>query len=197
MPKIEEATVKEHRERITNDLIAAASDILRSEDGVLTAAAVSKRAGIARNSIYRYVSSVNELKRLVIDQHMPQWTAALEESMEGLDDPRDRIHAWVRINLEQSALHGHGWLMRLMMQDLSSEQSQDHLKWMYRALDGMLRQPWNALSPEHADMGIAITNSLTLTGMQLLDANPENQRIVDDMVNAVDAIMERFAAHEQ
>jgi len=78
MPRIAAKTVKEHRENIETALVDAAEEILRNEPGTeLTAAAIAKRAGIARNSIYRYVTSVNDLRRLVIERYMPGWMAAV------------------------------------------------------------------------------------------------------------------------
>ena len=65
MPKISAPTVKEHRDQVRTRLIDAAENLLRDRgaDG-LTAGAVSSAAGIARNSIYRYVDSVDDLRGL-------------------------------------------------------------------------------------------------------------------------------------
>ena len=63
MPKIAAPTVAEHREHIRVALIDAAEAILRAGEP-LTAGVVSGAAGIARNSIYRYVDSVDDLRGL-------------------------------------------------------------------------------------------------------------------------------------
>lgn len=67
MPRIAAPTVKEHRELIRTRLIDAAEAILKENPGeTLTATDVAARAGVARNSIYRYVDSVSDLHALVI-----------------------------------------------------------------------------------------------------------------------------------
>ena len=57
--------MREHRENVRTALVDAAESIVRTEgvDG-LTAGAVTKAAGIACNSIYRYVDSVDDLRGL-------------------------------------------------------------------------------------------------------------------------------------
>ena len=69
MPKIDAPTVREHHAMVKAKLIAATEEILH-ENGPegLSAGAVARRAGIARNSIYRYVDSVDDLKFLALEQ---------------------------------------------------------------------------------------------------------------------------------
>lgn len=112
MPKIAAATVAEHREQVRAALIDAAEEILRSGQP-LTAGAVSGAAGIARNSIYRYVDSVDDLRGLVLQRFLPAWDAAVSGALTPIADPRDRIVEWVRVNLEQAHVTGHGWLMTM------------------------------------------------------------------------------------
>lgn len=116
MPRIAAKTVKEHRENIETALVDAAEEILRNEPGTeLTAAAIAKRAGIARNSIYRYVTSVNDLRRLVIERYMPGWMAAVAAATADIDDPREWLSAWLTVNLEQAAASDHGWMRTIVV----------------------------------------------------------------------------------
>lgn len=112
MPRIDAPTVAEHREMIRTRLIDAAEAILRAQPSVhLTAGAVTATAGIARNSIYRYVDSVDDLRGLVLGRYLPDWLTAVAAAMADAGTPEDRVVAWVRSNLEQAAATGHGWLM--------------------------------------------------------------------------------------
>lgn len=112
MPKISAPTVKEHREAVQTKLVDAAEVILRNQGlGELTAGAVTAQAGIARNSIYRYVESVNDLRGLVLARYLPRWMAAVDAQVGQHTDPRARVLEWVRANLEQASVNGHGWLM--------------------------------------------------------------------------------------
>lgn len=114
MPKISAPTVKEHRQAILAKLVDAAEAILRQEGlESLTAGAVTVQAGIARNSIYRYVDSVDDLRGLVLARYLPRWTRAVDERVSPLEEPRERVLEWVRANLQQASVNGHGWLMEV------------------------------------------------------------------------------------
>jgi AcrR family transcriptional regulator len=112
MPKIAAATVAEHRQQVQERLIDAAERILQTEGAErLTAGAVTHAAGIARNSIYRYVDSVDDLRALVVARHLPAWMSAVTQAMAGATSPTDRVIAWVRANLTEASANGHAWLM--------------------------------------------------------------------------------------
>ena len=80
MPKIAAATVAEHRENVLAALVDASERILRAGDP-LTAGVVSSAAGIARNSIYRYVESVDDLRVLVLERYLPGWERAVTTAL--------------------------------------------------------------------------------------------------------------------
>ncbi|NNC11065.1 TetR/AcrR family transcriptional regulator [Planctomonas sp. JC2975] len=112
MPKIDAPTVAEHRARMQDRLVTAADEILQSGDADrLTASAVSAAAGIARNSIYRYVDSIEDLRALVVARHLPEWMAAVRKAADEAPDPAERVAAWVRANLRLASGTAHGWLM--------------------------------------------------------------------------------------
>ena len=114
VPKIAAPTVAQHRAMVQRRLIDAAEEIMRSgEPEKLTAGAVTAAAGIARNSIYRYVDSVDDLRGLVLARHLPAWIDAVAAELEAVEAPTERIVVWVRANLQQAARTGHGWLMGL------------------------------------------------------------------------------------
>lgn len=110
MPKIQAATVAEHRAQVQVRLVDATEQLMRA-GRPLTAAAVASGAGIARNSIYRYVASVDELRDQVIDRYLPQWLDVVDAAMASAPTATDRISVWVHANLRQAADSGHGWLM--------------------------------------------------------------------------------------
>lgn len=125
MPKIDAPTVAEHRAQVQARLIDAAESILREGPSQpLTAAAVSAQAGIARNSIYRYVDSVDDLRELVVRRYLPDWLEAVDAEMAEAVSPGDQIVTWVEANLQQAADTGHGWLMG-MAQSMPSNPSID------------------------------------------------------------------------
>ncbi|MFC5281763.1 TetR/AcrR family transcriptional regulator [Arcanobacterium canis] len=114
-PKIAAATVKEHHDNMFEKLVDAAEEVLRNH-GVehLTAGAVAQRAGIARNSIYRYVESVDDLREHVIVRYIPRWKKAVCEALADVEDPRDQLLTFLAVALDLAQETGHRWLMGVM-----------------------------------------------------------------------------------
>ena len=120
MPKIEADSVRAHRAQRMKRLIDAAESIL-AEDGMdaLTAGAVAARAGIARNSIYRYFDSIDDLLELVVTREFPVWIAAVEDAIAAETSPQEQVVAYVRANLGRAATSTHGWRASLSRGSLS------------------------------------------------------------------------------
>ncbi|WEV65910.1 TetR/AcrR family transcriptional regulator [Bifidobacterium sp. ESL0764] len=146
MPRINEANLEEHRRHTMNALLDSAETIMREQGGeALTPANVSRGAGIARNSIYRYVKDMKDLRRQLMARHMPQWVAALEKGLGGVTDPAEIIVQWVKINLEQSILQGHDWMTQIPLSDAETYRDDKDL-WQGRDDDG--RKAENNENPE-------------------------------------------------
>lgn len=175
MPKIDAPTVAEHHAIVQRRLVDAAEEILRRRPSEpLTAGAVSSAAGIARNSIYRYVDSVDDLRGLVVDRYLPDWMNAVAAAMAAAATPAQQVVAWVGANLEQSTVTGHGWLMdaaRAMSPNVSIDQA------VAQAHAGMwtsLTDAWRSLlpaNPERVPIAVSMTVGLLDAGLRQLDAD--------------------------
>lgn len=115
MPKINAPTVREHHTIVKERLLDATEQILR-EEGIeaLSASAVAAKAGIARNSIYRYVSSVDDLRLLTLARYVPRWRDAVFSRVDLTADPATQLEQFMVANLEQTGESSHSWLMSLM-----------------------------------------------------------------------------------
>ncbi len=166
MPRISAPTVAEHRELVRVALVDAAERLLR-EGEPLTAGAVSQAAGIARNSIYRYVDSVDDLRGLVVDRYLPAWQDAVDLALEGITDPADRLLTWLRVNTEQAASSGHGWLMEVARTGPVSSTNVDAV---HRLMRVHIAENWGALvGPGDARVYGEFTLSLLEASFRLLD----------------------------
>lgn len=191
VPRINAATVKEHRANVQSALVDAAERILREQGPeALTASAVTVSAGIARNSIYRYVESVDDLRGLVLARHLPQWMTAVGSAVEGIDDPLERICTWSRANLEQAAHTGHGWLMAVARgirlpaaENEALDRAHGRTADVLRAsMDELLAGPLVAL-------GVELVRSLVDAGFRRLDAGESPTVVVPHVVDAVRATL--------
>mgnify|MGYP002381844939 CR=1 FL=1 len=174
MPKIDAPSVAEHRAMIRGRLIDAAEAILRSGSGAsLTAAAVTSAAGIARNSIYRYVDTVDDLRALVVARYLPAWLDAVGMAMDAADTPADRVVAWVRANLEQAAVAGHGWLMDAARSQAPSASFDYTITQAHTGMRTTLADAWAELlraHPERVPVAAALTVGIIDAGFRQLDA---------------------------
>lgn len=98
MPRIAAATVAEHREQRRDALLEAAAASLR-ESGTVTMAAVAKRAGLSRSAVYEYYSSAADLIADVVVDEMTLWIDHLADAVGSIEDPRERLEAWMRAAL--------------------------------------------------------------------------------------------------
>lgn len=108
MPKIQAATVAEHRAAQRRAILDAARELL-AEGGTEAPglAAVAERTGLARPSVYRYFRSREDLLEAVIADSFPRWSTSVAERMGGLDDPGARVLAYVDANLHLVAVGEH------------------------------------------------------------------------------------------
>jgi AcrR family transcriptional regulator len=190
MPRIAAATVVEHHALVKARLVDAAEAILRAGEP-LTAQAVSEAAGIARNSIYRYVEAVTDLRGLVIERYLPAWVEAVDGELAGTPDPGARIVVWVRANLSWAAQSGHGWLMgSVRSSGGASEVDQAH-SWMRDALqDAWLRLL--AGDAEKAGVAAALTNGVLEAGFRQLDAGRPAALVIEVATAATEGLVARL-----
>ena len=95
-PKIQEATVVEQRQMRQRQLIDAALAIaLESGAANITVAAVAKRAGLARSSMYEYFSSSADLIADLVIEELALYQKRLAQAVKGTEDPYQHIELWI------------------------------------------------------------------------------------------------------
>ncbi len=108
MPKIQAATVAEHRAAQHRALLDAAHALLvERPDAPPTLAAVGARAGLARSSVYQYFASRDDLLAALVTEVFPRWSTTVQEAMDEADDPAEQVLAYLRSNLELVASGEH------------------------------------------------------------------------------------------
>ena len=196
MPKIDAPTVAEHRTQVQARLVDAAEEILRAgQPERLTAGAVSSAAGIARNSIYRYVDSVDDLRALVVARYLPAWLAAVDEAMAQSEDPGARVVTWVRANLEQAAASGHGWLMEAVR--AVPHRSDVTLDQAHSGMRDALTDAWFDLldgDDERSALAAAFTLGILEGGFRQLDSGKPVALVLDMGARAAESLVSGLTA---
>src|SRR6201991_786250 len=114
MPQIDAPTVAEHRAQQREAILDAAEAILLADGhDALTFRALGERTGLARNSIYRYFASRDDLIAALCERDMPRWLHELEDAMAEADGADARVEAFVSTQLRLVAA-GHHRLASLL-----------------------------------------------------------------------------------
>lgn len=106
VPRLDARTLAEHRSQVLDRLYRSFSTLVqeRGYDAV-SLAEVAQAAGMARTGIYHYFSDKESLLLAAtaheVDEHLSDLRAALHD----LDDPLDRLDAYVRVQLTYAASH--------------------------------------------------------------------------------------------
>lgn len=189
MPKITAPTVKEHREAVQTKLVDAAEAILRTQGPEeLTAGAVTAQAGIARNSIYRYVDSVSDLRGMVLARYLPLWMRAVNDQVEAQQGARNRVLTWVRANLEQASVNGHGWLMEVARSTRLDHGLQMDLEHAHSSED-FLAQGLAQLGLVDMPIRAELIRAVVDAGFRSLDSGEKLDDVTHWAVVAVEAII--------
>ncbi|WP_227983083.1 TetR/AcrR family transcriptional regulator [Nocardia spumae] len=137
MPKIQAATVAEHRQAQRRALLDATRALLAENPGVApTLGEVATRAGLSRPSVYQYFGSRDALLDAVLADALPRWSARIADRMAAADDPGGRVLAYAHANLELVAEGEHA-----VVQGLSTLVAADTLAAQGRAIHAELRTP--------------------------------------------------------
>ncbi|WP_406711825.1 TetR family transcriptional regulator [Trueperella pyogenes] len=182
-PKISAPSVKEHHSMMYVRLVDAAEMILR-EDGpaALTAAAVATSAGMARNSIYRYVESIDDLRLLVLERYIPGWQKRIDAALAAESDPYLQLQILVEISLDIGAEAGHQWLIDVVKAGLGrgkkgekapsgaeiQSRSEEVLNF-HRELAHRIVTLWREITPRAVVVNSQMTRSILDAGLKLLD----------------------------
>lgn len=108
MPRIEAETLAEHRAFQEQALLEAAEGILLSEGyGALSFRRLGEATGLARNSVYRYFSSRDDLVAALCERELPDWLRELELAMVAVEDLDEKVEVFVEAQLRLVAAGRH------------------------------------------------------------------------------------------
>jgi len=108
MPRIAADTVAEHRAH-QHDVILDAAERILLADGyeALSFRTLGEQAGMARNSVYRYFTSCDDVVAALCERDMPRWLVEIEAAMAAAPDFDDAIAAFVETQLRLVADGSH------------------------------------------------------------------------------------------
>jgi AcrR family transcriptional regulator len=100
MPRIQAPSVAEHHARQRRALLDAARAVLAESPQAPSMAAVGRRAGLARTSVYQYFTSAQELLAAVVADVLPDWAGQVVAKVAAAPTPAARVWAYVAANVD-------------------------------------------------------------------------------------------------
>jgi AcrR family transcriptional regulator len=143
VPRISADTVAEHRANRLRTLLDAGRDLV-SEGGpdALTLAALARRVGLSRPSLYEYFRSKEELVAAIVTDELPEWARHLERAVAAANGVPAQIEAYLRAELEIITDGSHGAVVALSAHALpesSRSQIREEHERLLAPLAGVLR----------------------------------------------------------
>lgn len=99
MPRIDAPTVAEHHDRQRRALLDAARALLAETGEAPSMAAVARRAGLARSSVYQYFSAPEALLEAVVADVFPDWAGKVQQEVDAVGAPGQKVWAYVEANV--------------------------------------------------------------------------------------------------
>lgn len=106
MPRVQARTVAEHRRNLLERLYRAFESLLRERGyDALALADIAREAGMARTAIYHYFPDKEALLVAYTAHEMDEFFSDLRAELSQLDDPLERLAAFVRARVTYVATH--------------------------------------------------------------------------------------------
>ena len=172
MPRIQAATVAEHRAQRIRDILDATRSILEETGEPPSMGEVGKRSGLARSSVYQYFPSVEKLLIAVAADVFPDWMNRILKRVAEAPTPGERVWAYIEENMaifSSREMAVAQVLARIIEpQDLHAPMREFHLQ-----LQIPLRQALIDLNEPEPEAMSELIDSLIVKAAHDVDADPQ------------------------
>ncbi|WP_062465082.1 TetR/AcrR family transcriptional regulator [Demequina soli] len=191
MPKIDAATVVEHRAARRAALLDAAVALMHEHpDTIPTLGDAGRRAGLSRSSVYHYFSSSQDLLTAVVEETFPRWQRRFDAAYAAAATPAERVRAYVRENLALVADGEHA-----LARTLSAVVPSDQLAPRSAAFHATLVEPLRAAIEELGDPSPALTtelvNAIVLAGARRVETGDPLEEVAQAVARLVEPYLAR------
>jgi AcrR family transcriptional regulator len=170
MPKISAPSIVEHRELRRQQLISAALELALGEGAeAVTVAAVAKKAGLARSSIYEYFASSADLIADLILEELNYYSNRLAVAIVDATDPFEKIEHWIAEGLRYVA-DGRHMLVKSLNTISTPEFRKEEIAIGHRKMIAPLRQALAETGIKDPAAAAAFLSSVTDAASIRIDA---------------------------
>lgn len=176
MPKIDAATIGEHRANQERLILDAAHAILEETGDVTSMREVGERAGLARSSVYHYFGSREALLTGLVQDVFPKWTERVTTAMDAAIEPAGRILAYAVTNVQlvEEGAHAVGSALAALT---PGEELNEQAMHMHRAIQEPLIDTLNELGVEDPEGMSELINAVVHTSTKLLESGQTSEQV--------------------
>ena len=183
MPRIETATLADHRDWRRGQLIEAAAAIaLESGGEAITVSAVAARAGLSRTSVYEYFASSADLVADLVIEELSTFTETLSDAIAASANPIDSIESWIKASLQYIADGRHLLAKALNAIDLPRERSAE-IGMAHRLLLSPLKEKLLALGVREIDFALTMIQSVTDKASRRIENGDDAEAVISLTTN--------------
>ncbi|MEV6691450.1 TetR family transcriptional regulator [Micromonospora sp. NPDC051196] len=174
MPRIQAASVAEHHARQRRALLDAARALLAETAQAPSMAAVGRRAGLARTSVYQYFASAEELLAAVVADVFPAWAGQVLARVLAAPTPATRVWAYVVANVDLFASSEQA-VARALTQVVEPRVLQGPMEEFHAQLQGPLRQALADFGEPEPETMAGLIDSLIVRASQEVGSTTRTQ----------------------
>lgn len=183
MPRINTATLAQHREWRRQQLIEAATSLALEAGGdAITVAAVAERAGLSRTSVYEYFGSSAELVADLILDELGRFSTTLSAAIVDETIPMKAIEQWIGAALRYIADGRHLLAKALSATSTPSERAAD-IALAHRALLAPLQVACTQLGIKDISQALALIQSVTDAATKRIEGGHEAEHEIATATN--------------
>lgn len=187
MPRISADTVAQHRANRLRALLDAGRDLV-TEGGpdALTLAALARRVGLSRPSLYEYFRSREELVAAIVIDELPEWTRHLDRAVAAAEGTPAKIEAYLRTELEIIVDGSHGAVVALSAHALP-DSSRDQIRAEHERLLAPLVDVLRAADVPRPELRAQLVHGMVEAAARTLapGRSDHNDAVIDALLDQV------------
>ena len=184
MPRINAATVAEHRAHQRRALLDAARELLLDGGSpALSFTELARRTGLARPTVYSYFHTKEEIVVALCEVELPRVGAETDQAVARANGPRERLAAFVRAQLRAAQERRYRIAHALVDAPLSDE-TRRTIMVLHRDLMPSAVPILTELGHPHPAIAAALLQGLINAAVTAMDAGESPRRIAQSTIDA-------------
>ena len=191
MPRIEADSIEEHVRIQTGRILDAASDLFTERGyGGTDLRDIAAAIGLRRNSLYRYFPNKDHILLACLQREMEPNLKRLKALEQRFPDPRQRIEAWLELQMQIAATACHGMMNMAAEISESSAELRSDIRAMHQPLNQVLRGAVNELLAQSGRDSALVSEMIASMVRSAAAADCRSERVLEELKTSVQRVLD-------